>query len=55
MTQICNNALINRGRLHTEGKVNIITNWLSSSAMPMEKVIRELHEKQTCEAEKRCF
>lgn len=55
MTQICNNALINRGRLHTEGKVNIITNWLSSSAMPMEKLIRKLHESKLVRQKKGVF
>ena len=55
MTQICNNALINRGRLHTEGKVNIIINWLSSSAMPIEKLIRELHESKLVRQKKAVF
>ena len=55
VTQICNNALINRGRLHTEGKVNIIINWLSSSAMPIEKLIRELHESKLVRQKKGVF
>ena len=55
VTQICNNALINRGSLHTECKVNIITNWLSSSAMPIEKLIRELHESKFVRQKKGVF